>query len=600
MNIFVKAHWLTLQEVLAAAIADFAAYGFDSEERLILWEAKIREAIITTLHNPAYLDKILRAHLRTIFERLVTRGSIARDHAGISRFTLQSMATRLRGELDRRILASAQLIKLNREQMIQKTMQRFSGWATSVPKGGAAELDRRALKTELSKPLRQLPFAERRVLIDQGHKLNASISAVIAHDGGAIAGRWYSHWRQAGYDYREDHKERDGQIYLVRHSWAARAGLVKTGEAGWMDDITQPGQEVFCFPSTTMIPFAQDVEIAYRRFYSGELAEIITSSGKSLSATPNHPILTPDGWAAIGALKEGDNVIETTDKIFNPRRTKWFERNNHNAVPVISQIFGTFEKFGVSEVSRGKREHFHGDGSESNINIVNSAWPLTFDSITRSAQRRYNFAFAKSYRKRSSISSFQLFIKGYLQSLTRLVGRCCQSLATFWSFAIHTNQVRLAGPSDGTSGFYDLRDYDGTRSAEGGGNRKNAFSAFMPKTKCWPVKNDTTERGFLSAEIDLSSEMAIPKSSESDPEGFGDFPHAFPFPTQVSRIVKVNRRFGTTHVYNLQTTSGWYVAEGLITHNCRCKFIYLYNLRQLPDDMLTTKGRENLDQLRVA
>ena len=36
------------------------------------------------------------------------------------------------------------------------------------------------------------------------------------------------------------------------------------------------------------------------------------------------------------------------------------------------------------------------------------------------------------------------------------------------------------------------------------------------------------------------------------------------------RIVKIGRRRWSGHVYNLQTDTGWYLANGIITHNCRC------------------------------
>jgi hypothetical protein len=69
---------------------------------------------------------------------------------------------------------------------------------------------------------------------------------VVARGNGAIAGIWHSHWRRPGYDYREDHKERDERVYLIRGSWAHEQGLVKPGKVGYLDDITQPGQEPFC------------------------------------------------------------------------------------------------------------------------------------------------------------------------------------------------------------------------------------------------------------------------------------------------------------------------------------------------------------------
>jgi len=241
---------LTLQEILTEAIADFDEHGYDSQERLDYWEARIREALADQMRNPERLREQMKEQLRAVFERLVNRGSILKDHNGVERFRLQNVAARLHSELERRILASAQLIKLNREEMINKTMRRFSGWASSVPKGGASDTDKRKLKEELSKPMASLPFVERRVLIDQGHKLNASLSQVLAADGGAIAAKWQSHFRQQNYNFREDHKELDfsisGNVYLMRDSWAVKNGLVKVGPEGWSDSIPQPAELPMC------------------------------------------------------------------------------------------------------------------------------------------------------------------------------------------------------------------------------------------------------------------------------------------------------------------------------------------------------------------
>ena len=165
---------------------------------------------------------------------------------GVERFTIERIKPSLRAELDRRILASASLIRLNRDAAIEKTIQRFQGWATSIPKGGSGAVAKRETKDDIRKSLAQLPFEERRVLIDQGHKLTSSISEILATDGGAIAGVWRSHWRQSGYDYRVDHKDRDEKVYTVRDNWAMQAGLMKVGRAGYTDDITKPGEEVFC------------------------------------------------------------------------------------------------------------------------------------------------------------------------------------------------------------------------------------------------------------------------------------------------------------------------------------------------------------------
>ena len=152
----------------------------------------------------------------------------------------------MRAELDRRLLASANLIKLNHDQAINDTLRRFQGWATSIPIGGTEQVDRRAEKANVRKALTSLPFQERRVIIDQSHKLNAALSEIVATDAGAIGAVWRSHWRQAGYDYREDHKERDGVFYAMRDGWAAKRRFMRIGEQGAWEDHEKPGEFVFC------------------------------------------------------------------------------------------------------------------------------------------------------------------------------------------------------------------------------------------------------------------------------------------------------------------------------------------------------------------
>lgn len=233
-------------EVLTAAVDDLAEHGFDSLERLERWTAELRLAAGAVTANPAELERMLREGLASVYKRLVDKGGIARMHPGVGRFTLEQVKPKLRAELDRRIMSSASLIRLNREQAIDKTIQRFQGWATSIPIGGSAEPEKVKTKKNVRKSLAQLPFEERRVLIDQGHKLTASLSNILATDGGAIAAKWRSHWRQAGYNYRKDHKERDEKVYALRESWAMNRGLMKKGPNPYYDDITQVAVEPFC------------------------------------------------------------------------------------------------------------------------------------------------------------------------------------------------------------------------------------------------------------------------------------------------------------------------------------------------------------------
>ena len=233
-------------DVVNRAVDDVVKHGFDSMDRIKFWEERITAAAQKAMGSTAHMEKLLRDGLVSMYRKLVENGDIAKYHPGVSRFTIDKLRPKLHSELERRILASANLIKLNRTRMVTQTLQRFSGWATSVPAGGSKTQKKRDEAAKLKKPLKSLPYEQRRVLIDQGHKFTGALNEIIAVDGGAIAGRWHSHWRTPGYDYREDHKDRDQKVYAVRGNWALKAGLMKAGPAGFYDKITAVGEEPFC------------------------------------------------------------------------------------------------------------------------------------------------------------------------------------------------------------------------------------------------------------------------------------------------------------------------------------------------------------------
>lgn len=246
-------------QVVSEAIRDFEEHGFDSIERLQYWTDKIRQAAIETLTPESVLNDELTRALGGIYKRLVGDGQILKAHKGVERFTVDRLKPKLRAELDRRLLASRNLIKLNRQQAVEKATQRLAGWASSIPAGGSRAVEVKDTKDHIRKALTSLPFEERRCIIDQSAKFSAALNEIIAVDGGAIAMRWNSQWRRPGYQYRKDHKERDQQVYLLRSSWAKEKSLVKPGPAGYYDDITKVGEEVFCSCYATWLYALRDL-----------------------------------------------------------------------------------------------------------------------------------------------------------------------------------------------------------------------------------------------------------------------------------------------------------------------------------------------------
>lgn len=232
--------------ILTAAVADIAAHGYDTEERIAYWQDQLRIAAASSLRSVADIERATAESMAALYRKLVDQGAVLRTHPGVSRYTLEQIRPQLHGELTRRIRANAELIKSNRAEAIEKTVRRFSAWATSVPPGGSETIDKRDQKADIRRSLTKLSFEDRRVTIDQTAKLNAAISATVALNGNAIGAVWHSHKHQAGYDGRPAHNARDGKFFLVKDSWAHERGLLKPGPDGYITDVEQPAFLPFC------------------------------------------------------------------------------------------------------------------------------------------------------------------------------------------------------------------------------------------------------------------------------------------------------------------------------------------------------------------
>ena len=357
----------------------------------------------------------------------------------------------------------------------------------------------------------------------------------MAQGSGAIAGIWHDRGQyDRGYDARPDHLARSGTMFLIRDSWALTEGLVKKGKLGYTDEIEQPAELVYCLPGEARIPLADGVRVGYRRWYSGDLTEFVTASGKTLRATPNHPILTPNGWVPAGLLKPGDEVVELLDQ-----RVDMAKAEKDGAIPTMAQVYGALAKaWGARSVS-GRRSQFHGDGSEADVDVVDSARPLTFDFVTARAHGGKEFALAVPDLGRAARGARDL-----------LLDRGAPA-AAFGLRGAHSvlPPAGLAPRQHDMSRFFHVSDSDASLPQTGG-------------------QAEPTDAGFGGQRL----------------EGLAGF-------VASTQIVEVKRRHWTGHVYNLQTATGWYVADGIVAHNCSCWYEYVTDPHDLPPELLTAKGR---------
>jgi hypothetical protein len=233
----------SFNDTVIAAIADLSLHGFDGLSRLQKWQRELQYAAERD-SGQAQIDARLVDHLGRIYAQQITHKGALKRHK-IAAWRLENVSPKLRNELDRRIMAAAQLIKLNRQAMIQKTLQRFSGWSTSLPMGGSDDVDKRDVAEDIKKSFRALPFEERRIVINTSHQLKANLDDIIAKENGAIAGIWKC--RHTGnYENRKSHLDRENKVYFVRESWALSDRFAKLAGHQYTDEITAPAQEIYC------------------------------------------------------------------------------------------------------------------------------------------------------------------------------------------------------------------------------------------------------------------------------------------------------------------------------------------------------------------
>lgn len=234
----------TLSEIISEAMADIEQNGYHSPEQIEEWMIQVQAA--AEREYPAQqVSDALRRSLDAVFSSQVSKGGLAKD-LSLHPYKIHNLTPKLRNELDRRVMASAQLIRLNRNEAMARTLKRFAGWATSVPVGGG-DVDKRETKTDVVKSLKQLSYIDRRLMIDQAAKFKAALTEITALDNGAIFAYWKSQWRVAGYNYDKSHKSLDGKVFVVRDNWAMKNGLMKLDGEQYTDEVKEaPSQRPFC------------------------------------------------------------------------------------------------------------------------------------------------------------------------------------------------------------------------------------------------------------------------------------------------------------------------------------------------------------------
>jgi len=316
---------------------------------------------------------------------------------------------------------------------------------------------------------------------------------------------------------------------------------------------------VSCFVPETLVVSPSSIQRAYRRRYVGDVLRIITTNGE-FTTTPNHPILTSGrGWLAAEALHEGDYL-------FNPARSERIGAgtSHHDQGQPIEEVFETLSRSSLPVRSSGACHQFHGDGlADENVDVVTT-------DRTLKRHRKRDFA---QFIEQPTLSTGDT--SGMPLMLDR--SRNSRSFDSAAATALRHRQGQV-GIESHTSFMQSQGNHvavDAVRFRDG----EDRFSGDVLLGDDIGRQFNLPLSKYLSADLSLLAQESkiahsILDGGPRNAEPRRERVERFLSEIALDKILHIERNRRTTHVYNLQTTGGWYFAgtARTVVQNC-AKFL---------------------------
>lgn len=340
-----------------------------------------------------------------------------------------------------------------------------------------------------------------------------------------------------------------------------------------------------CFPAGTAV--SGNVTAATRHWYEGDLIEITTSSGHNLSGTPNHPILTPKGWVALGSLMEGDDVICRLsgirhDNSLSGPAEKPERQNVQDVEPAIEEIFDSLYRSQLSVRHLHLTVNFHGDQPTQDVDIVRADGGLRLGLDGAGSQQFNEFALAlplvhEGFGSRDGLA--REFHVGDRHIAPGLVGAGCENFPFAFSHLGKADVVGFGSGSALNACVLKGESYGAAADAHLLGDGENRIAGLVKADDLddagFPRLLRSHHPGFTVGAGDAGDLSIVPHTHGADPARLGGFADAHPTSVKVDRVTNcVIRQAFAGHVYNLETTHGMYYANGVVASNCRCSLAY--------------------------
>ncbi|WJY99297.1 hypothetical protein CHAN_03345 [Corynebacterium hansenii] len=365
-------------------------------------------------------------------------------------------------------------------------------------------------------------------------------------------------------------------------------------EAGRMEQHLT-GEEMhkawLCVAPDTVVG-AIDVRHAARREYVGTLVRITTASGRELSLTPEHPVLTGRGWVAAGDLDLSDNLFQVVHA-----QTPGAP-DVQDSPPGIGQVVDAAMNASdakVRTVRSGVDLNVDAKAHDVEVVVADRDLSVNLEAVVAERSRDLHLTSADALahalvlrasgplvgagRHRSTAGLFSdsavllglhrgVFSAGADDSSGGLTTDGNPGFPENTADHVVAGAVAIADSVEGVSGGVLSDDgrsvYVGSspgRDSEllgGAGLLGGGGVAIEPKAR--PL---TRRSGADAAFGESAADGAVVRS-----DGGGDLLEGVSGLVEADDLVDIERYSFVGHVYDLETAGHWYQANGLVVHNC--------------------------------
>lgn len=354
----------------------------------------------------------------------------------------------------------------------------------------------------------------------------------------------------------------------LRTDWDAADAADKPSGAAVVQAVLDrvgvtPGNPQYCFLPGTRVEGA--VLAASKAWYDGPAVQIETDDGRLLAVTVNHPVLTAAGWKRAGDVTEGDDLVcyGRAVEAFGASRflgragqpagalatcprgavralasvqppSQWRTVHDEQAPPCIEDVFEAIagERSAFRHVQRpASTLDFYGDAAffPGEVHAVWAYRELVSDRHTTPGQVVPQVGFVHGHVVAHVVATDPT------GESSRLLRFACDR------------------PLDASLAAGErLQDRGLLRRGNSG---PEPLHAVTPVSQLDPVLYQATEKR-LGGDVKLGRDLI----------------HGLPGEVSLRRVVKVERISWTGHVYDLQTETGFIVAQGIVATNCEMVF----------------------------